>query len=165
MYTAFSRGQKIYFLCCLLPAALWHFFWWMPCGRNRSAENGSVGYCCVFWLRSLWQGFMRRSNRQGCFRRQAGYKGKKKWLWEGIPNGFFYVERDCRGFCKGWLFCDVYVIWEKEGGFLTNFLILRMGNDFAAGFALREGGFYCMLKVGKRDCGGLQRREWMEWRW
>lgn len=26
MYTAFPRGQKIYFLCCLLPAALWHFF-------------------------------------------------------------------------------------------------------------------------------------------
>ena len=25
MYTAFSPGTKIYFLCCLLPAALWHF--------------------------------------------------------------------------------------------------------------------------------------------
>lgn len=24
-----------------------------------------------------------------------------------------------------------------------------MGNDFAAGFALQEGGFYCMLEIGK----------------
>lgn len=64
---------------------------------------------------------------------------------KGFPR-LFYVERDCRGFCKGWLFCDVYVIWEKEGGFLTNFLILRMGNDFAAGFALRERDSIVCLK-------------------
>lgn len=56
------------------------------------------------------------------------------------------LERDCRGFCKGRLFCDVYVIWEKEGGFLTNFLILRMGNDFAARFALRKGNFIVCSK-------------------
>lgn len=72
------------------------------------------------------------------------------------------VGRDSRGFfmlesffcwkgivgdsAKGRLFCDVYVIWEKEGGFLTNFLILRMGNDFAAGFALRKGNFIVCSK-------------------
>ena len=66
-------------------------------------------------------------------------------------RGFFYVgkffmlERDCRGFCKGRLFCDVYVI-ERRGGFLTNFLILRMGNDFAAGFALQKGDFIVCSK-------------------
>ena len=56
------------------------------------------------------------------------------------------LERDCRGFCKGRLFCDVYVIWKKEGGFLTNFLISWTGNDFAAGFALREGDFIVCSK-------------------
>lgn len=61
-------------------------------------------------------------------------------------RGFFMLERDCRGFCKGRLFCDVYVIWEKEDLFLTNFLISWMGNDFAAGFALREGDFIVCSK-------------------
>lgn len=94
---------------------------------------------------------MRRSNRQGCFRRQAGYKGKKNGCGKGFPRlfyvgKFFLLERDCRGFCKGRLFCDVYVAWEKEDLFLTNFLISWMGNDFAAGFALREGDFIVCSK-------------------
>lgn len=72
------------------------------------------------------------------------------------------LEKDYRGFCKRRLFCDVYVIWEKEGGFLMKFLISRRGNDFAVGFALQDGGFYCMFEVRKYDCGGLQRREWNE---
>ena len=57
------------------------------------------------------------------------------------------VGRDSHGFfmLKG-IVGDVYVIWEKEGGFLTNFLILRMGNDFAAGFALRERDSIVCLK-------------------
>lgn len=61
-------------------------------------------------------------------------------------RGFFMLERDCWGFCKGRLFCDVYVIWEKEDLFLTNFLISLTGNDFAAGFALRKGNFIVCSK-------------------
>lgn len=44
-------------------------------------------------------------------------------------------------------FFVMYTLFErKRGGFLTNFLILRMGNDFAAGFALQEGNFIVYSK-------------------
>lgn len=88
---------------------------------------------------------MRRSNRQGCFRWQAGYKGKKNGCGKGFPR-LFYVERDCRGFCKGRLFCDVYVIWEKEGGFLTNFLIFTEGGGFVIPFSLQKQNFIVWSK-------------------
>ena len=53
-------------------------------------------------------------------------------------HGFFMLERDCRGFYKSRLFCDVYVIWEKEGGFLTNFLIFTRSEVFNAEFSLQK---------------------------
>ena len=61
-------------------------------------------------------------------------------------RGFFMLERDCRGFCKGRLFCDVYVIWEKEGGFLTNFLIFTEGGGFVIPFSLQKQNFIVWSK-------------------
>ena len=61
-------------------------------------------------------------------------------------RGFFMLERDCRGFCKGRLFCDVYVIWEKEGEFLTNFLIFTEGEGFVIPFSLQEQNFIVWSK-------------------
>lgn len=67
-------------------------------------------------------------------------------------RGFFMLESF---FCwKGIVgdsakdgFFVMYTLFErKRGGFLTNFLILRMGNDFAAGFALRKGNFIVCSK-------------------
>ena len=56
------------------------------------------------------------------------------------------LERDCRGFCKGRLFCDVYVIWEKERGFLTNFLIFTEGEGFVIPFSLQKQNFIVWSK-------------------
>ena len=59
---------------------------------------------------------MRQSNRQGCFRRQAGYKGKKKLAVGRDSRGFFMLEsffcwKGIVGdFAKDGFFCDVYVI-------------------------------------------------------
>lgn len=64
-------------------------------------------------------------------------------------RGFFMLERDCRGFCKGRLFCDVYVIWEKEGGISYEFLNFADGKRFCGGICFTGGGFYCMLEIGK----------------
>lgn len=64
----------------------------------------------------------------------------------GRDSHGFFMLKGIVGVLQRMAFCDVYVIWEKEGGFLTNFLILRMGNDFAAGFALRERDSIVCLK-------------------
>lgn len=67
-------------------------------------------------------------------------------------HGFFMLESF---FCwkgivgdsaKDGFFVMYTLLGRKRGGFLTNFLILRMGNDFAAGFALREGNFIVCSK-------------------
>ena len=65
------------------------------------------------------------------------------------------LKRDCRGFCKGRLFCDVYVIWEKEGGISYEFLNFHGGRRVCDSIFFTETEFYCMVEVGKRDCGGL----------
>ena len=61
-------------------------------------------------------------------------------------RGFFMLERDYWGFCKGRLFCDVYVIWEKEGGFLTNFLIFTEGGGVVIPFSLQKQNFIVWSK-------------------
>ena len=88
MYTAFSPGTKNLFLVLSAACCIVAFFLMDAMRKEQKRRKWVCGILLCILVARLWQGFMRRSNRQGCFRRQAGYKGKKKWLWEGIPTAF-----------------------------------------------------------------------------
>lgn len=75
--------------------------------------------------------------------------------WEQKFLRLFYVEKGVSGILQKTAFCDVYVIWDKEGLFLTDFLISWTGNDFAKGFALQDGGFIvCLRQENERKGNG-----------
>ena len=72
------------------------------------------------------------------------------------------VGRDSRGFfmLKGIVGCIRYL--GERGGISYEFLNFHGGRRVCDSIFFTETEFYCMVEVGKRDCGGLQRREWME---
>lgn len=91
---------------------------------------------------------MRQSNQQGCFRRQAGYKGKKKWLWEGIPAAFLCWKGIVGDSAKDGFFV-MYTLFERKRGISYEFLNFADGKRFCGGICFTGGEFYCMLEIGK----------------
>ena len=75
------------------------------------------------------------------------------------------VGRDSHGF---FMLKGIVGDSAKDGFFVMYTLFGRKRGDFHGGrrvcdsIFFTETEFYCMVEVGKRDCGGLQRREWME---